>query len=249
MRRSDFAALGALVAVGLVWWARRPSEPPRPAAHWQVPGIPAQARPSRLGALPLPMETAAPSDLGAGGGVLRAPPPDARDAAMPATSLTQVIAGDKLASLEDVLRAGNDNDPRIDREFNALSLVDRRRFRAKYERLDELAPEHRNDLGMIVFLLGKNLRDGEDWAFLRRVVQELPCLSMEDCAKPPAKADDEGNVAITLVYPQLVALAQAQRVMKEGGSGSREALSVLQAGAASPSPLVSRKAASILSGR
>ena len=121
---------------------------------------------------------------------------------------------DPLRTLEAILQSRNDNDPRLDTDFNTLSVEARRLFRERYR---QIAPERRNERGTIVYLLGKNLRDDEDWAFLREVVSEPPCLSLADCAKPstgPAEMGDE----VTLAYPALVALKQAQRALEQGAS-------------------------------
>ncbi|MBI5209703.1 MAG: hypothetical protein HY927_07025 [Elusimicrobia bacterium] len=136
----------------------------------------------------------------------------------------------KLETLEDILRSRNDNDPRLDRDFNDLSPEAKRLFRRKYA---ELPPESRNDRGTIVYLLGKNLDDAEDWRFLRDVAGEPPCLNLAGCSTEPApglaKAFGED---VTLAYPSLVALKQAQRVLEGPPTPERraEALAVVAAG-------------------
>lgn len=147
---------------------------------------------------------------------------------------------DKAALLDEILLSRNDNDPRLDSAFNTLTPATRRLFREKYR---ALPPESRNQRGTIVHLLGKNLDAPEDWAFLREVVGEPPCLSLTDCAKPPAGGEGGPGDAVTLAYPALVALKQAERVLAEGGPGRDEALSVALAGKASPVAKVSQAAA------
>ncbi len=129
----------------------------------------------------------------------------------------------------------NDNDPRLDRDFNSLSDEAKALFRKKYR---ALAPERRNELGTIVYLLGKNISTAEDWDFLREVAAEPPCLSLADCSR---SADDN---AVTLAYPALVALKQAQRVL-ETTTSSPEAVQVVAAGKASSVPAVRRLATKI----
>lgn len=145
----------------------------------------------------------------------------------------------KLKVLEEVLRARNDNDPRLDSDFNALAPEAKRLFRLKYA---ELPAEARNDRGTIVYLLGKNLSAPEDWAFLRGVAGEAPCLSLEDCARKPSATAALGD-EVTLAYPSLVALKQAQRALEAGGPARPEALSVLEAGKASKMPAAAKLAA------
>jgi len=141
---------------------------------------------------------------------------------------------EKLNTLEEILASRNDNDSRLDTAFNNLSPETKRLFREKYSRL---APERHNERGTIVFLLGKNPNSPEDWQFLRSVVTEPPCLSMEDCSKPVKL---EGNhreigVEVTLAYPAIVAVKQAERALK---NGSAEAASVINAAKSSPSKIV-----------
>ena len=251
MKRAGFGLAGSLIAVGILWWTHRPPEEIQPAPVWHAPEIPLQALPSRAGAMPLPIERPAASGVArfSGPGAFSAPGPELHDAGPLSAAAGLARPNDAVAVLEDVLRRGNDNDPRLDHAFNTLSVEDRQRFREKYDRLQRLAPERRNELGTIVFLLGKNLHDADDWAFMRRIVMEPPCLSMENCAHAPStKVDDDGNVAITLVYPQLVALAQAKKALAFG-KGNGEALAVLRAAQSSASPIVSNKASDILYGR
>jgi hypothetical protein len=120
----------------------------------------------------------------------------------------------KLTILEDVLRSRNDNDPRLDQEFNDLTPEAKRLFRNEYR---EIAVEKRNQRGTIVYLLGKNLRTADDWKFFREVALEPPCLSMSNCSKKPAPGSDEEATGdeVTLAYPSLVALRQARRAVEE----------------------------------
>ncbi len=147
----------------------------------------------------------------------------------------------KLATLEDILRARNDNDPRLDRDFIGLSEEAKRLFRGKYR---ALAPERLNERGTIVYLLGKNLQTGDDWSFLRAVAAEPPCLSLENCSTASAAGGGESGDEVTLAYPSLVALRQAARAAEEGASKS-EARSVLEAAKTSRMRAVVRLAASL----
>ena len=134
----------------------------------------------------------------------------------------------KLAELEEILRSRNDNDPRLDRDFQGLSPEAKARFREKYASIPR---ERRNERGTVVYLLGRNLDRPEDWEFMRAVAAEEPCLSLADCAKPSNGGPGEGD-DVTLAYPSLVALHQAARAL-EAGAPAAEARPVLDAAKAS----------------
>lgn len=136
----------------------------------------------------------------------------------------------KLRLLDDILVSRNDNDPRLDRDFQGLSAETKQRFRLRYR---QLAPERRNERGTIVYLLGLNLGSAADWDFLREVVSEPPCLSLADCSRPGA-ASEMGD-EVTLAYPALVALRQARRA-----ENAAEKARVLHAAKGSRMPAVRR---------
>ena len=146
----------------------------------------------------------------------------------------------KLVELDEILASRNDNDPRLDRDFLALTSRTKSAFRDKYR---ALPPERRNERGIIVYLLGKNLSAPEDWEFLRVVAGEEPCLSLADCAKAPEGESGPGD-AVTLAYPSLVALRQAARAVDEGALRSA-ALPIFEAAKASRVKAVSRLALSL----
>lgn len=141
----------------------------------------------------------------------------------------------KLDLLEAILASHNDNDPRLDSAFVDLTPEAKSLFRAKYA---ALARERRNERGTIVYLLGKNLRAPEDWAFLREVVAEPPCLSLADCGQRSGGPAEPGD-GVTLAYPQLVALTQAARAASPEGRG------VLETARASKDAKVAAKAAAL----
>ena len=152
----------------------------------------------------------------------------------------------KLKTLEEIMRSRNDNDPRLDRDFNALSPEAKRLFRKKYR---EIPAERRNERGTIVYLLGGgNLRAAEDWAFLREVAAEPPCLSLSDCSRKPKPGGGEEAAGdeVTLAYPSLVALKQAERALEAAaeapGPAEKEAMSVIEAGKNSRTRAVARLA-------
>jgi hypothetical protein len=156
----------------------------------------------------------------------------------------------KVQTLIEILKARNDNDPRLDTEFKALSPAAKRLFREQYR---ALAPEKRNERGTVVFLLGRNLTSPEDFTFLEGVLSEPPCLSMADCSQPAKGAGAESShlemgTEVSLAYPQLVALVSVEHLIDQAGSngGSIAELDrvreTLSAGAKSPDSKVSAKA-------
>lgn len=148
-------------------------------------------------------------------------------------------ASPALLELRDVLRAGNDDDPRLDSDFNALSPQDKRLFRAEYE---SLAPERRNQRGTIVYLIGRNALDADDWTFFKSVVEEPPCRSLADCAQAPRSGGTEAvGDEVTLAYPALVALRQSAPHLKDARQAA-SARAVLEAGLKSPTRAVVRLA-------
>ena len=171
--------------------------------------------------------------LGGGGGA-RLPPP---------VSVPGSEARATLALLEEILASRDDNDPRLDREFVGLSAEEKALFRAAYAARPR---ERLNERGTIVYLLGRNLTAPEDWAFLREVAAEPPCLSLADCAKASAAAGEHGD-AVTIAYPSLVALRQAHRAAAEGAPAA-ETRSVLEAARTSKAPAVTRLARALAPG-
>ncbi|MDE2290665.1 MAG: hypothetical protein KGL53_01175, partial [Elusimicrobia bacterium] len=115
----------------------------------------------------------------------------------------------KVAELKAILASRNDNDPRLDRDFDALTAADKAAFRALYR---ALPPEKRNELGTVVYLLGRNVSGPEDWAFLRAAAAEPRCWSLADCGRRPSGPSDPADVGddVTLAYPALVALKRAE---------------------------------------
>jgi len=143
----------------------------------------------------------------------------------------------KLKTLEDILRSKNDNDPRLDSDFASLSPAAKRLLRQRY---GESAPERRNERGTIVYLLGRSASSREDWEFLRAVASEPPCLSLADCSKKAPQAEGALGQEVTLAYPSLVALKQAERALPAEG-----ARLVIEAAKRSKTPIVRRTAARV----
>ncbi|MEK7233968.1 MAG: hypothetical protein AAB268_09150 [Elusimicrobiota bacterium] len=240
MKRAVLAAtaLGTLIA----FLSLRQTPTPRPSSQAELPP-PTPNRP--------PSSAAGREPIAGHPSTVLAAAPEFRARQIPkrggprAGFSAQTMAKEDL--LDDISRSKNDNDPRLDSGFNDLSPETKTIFRLKYRRLPH---ERFNERGTIVYLLGKNLASPEDWAFLRELVVEPPCLSLTDCTKEDefAQAREKTGDAVTLAYPALVALKQAQRVLEDahsGGADRREALAVIRAAKSSRAPIVVQTAVEI----
>ena len=159
-----------------------------------------------------------------------------------------------LATLIDILASKNDNDPRLDRDFNQLSADDKLAFQQHYRKL---AAEKRNERGTIVFLLGRNLTAVADFGFLQEVLTEPACLSLADCSREERR-DDRGNHEdhadhygadreLTLAYPQVVAIKSVERALEQTGNAelTNAALATLHTAQNSRIPTVARLAGKV----
>ena len=186
----------------------------------------------------------APGDAGVSQGLQASPSPPA---AIPASAEDRNLA----QALNQILVSKNDNDPRLDRDFNHLSPAAKELFRQKYR---ELPPEKLNQKGTIVFLLCRNLSSEKDFEFLKEVMNEPPCLSMSDCAKDPGPASSEDlhhdlGSGITLIYPKLVSLLGIGNYLKQPQTDPalvQQADQLLEQSARSNNPRIAQKAAQIL---
>lgn len=152
-----------------------------------------------------------------------------------------------MAELRQIIASKNDNDPRLDADFNGLTADEKAAFRAEYKAIPR---ELVNERGTIVFLLGKNIRAADDWAFMTVVAGEPRCWSLADCGrKPTGDGDDESGDAVTLAYPSLVALKQAQRFLEApsaaDAANTTGARAVVEAGKKSDAPAANRLATTI----
>ncbi|MBC7369940.1 MAG: hypothetical protein H7326_00140 [Bdellovibrionaceae bacterium] len=134
----------------------------------------------------------------------------------------------RMVILDELLSSRDDNDPRIDQEFKFLNGESKIALRAKY---DSLPAEKRNERGLIVFLLGRNLKDAADFQFFKSVVEEPACQSLADCSQAPAASfnrDEEDHAAgqgAALAYPQLVAIKSVQRILDKKNQFAPELVS------------------------
>jgi len=153
----------------------------------------------------------------------------------------------KVAVLTEILTSKNDNDPRIDTELRDFSPAAKAAIQKKYA---ELEPEKRNARGTMVFLLGREIKDPGELSFFKSVLQEKPCLSLENCEKAPGghSGEEEHLEAInetTASYPQLLAVRalahRANDLVDTGQEGSplySAILGTLKEALQSPNPKV-----------
>ncbi len=111
----------------------------------------------------------------------------------------------KISVLKEILAEKNDNDPRMDTDLKNLSNEDKDALVDMYK---DLKAESLNDKGTIAFLIGRELTRPEDAEFLKNILSEEPCLSLENCGVTNSERDPHmDNVNnVTLSYPQIVAL-------------------------------------------
>lgn len=157
----------------------------------------------------------------------------------------------KWEALQEILVSRNDNDPRIDKEFKNLSDQMHRTLQAQYH---EFPLENRNQRGLIAFLIARDLKDTEDLEFLKKIYQEAPCLSLENCGSrtssdPHLSGIDESSMN----YPQLVSLYQLEAQLRTkpelflDGSMKDHARAVIEQALRFPVNSVQKKAAEIQS--
>lgn len=155
----------------------------------------------------------------------------------------------KWTSFKEILASKNDNDPRINGELKNLSDDFHSLLYSEYQ---TLPAESRNERGMIVFLLTRDLRTDEDFAFLRKVYDEAPCLSLGDCnSRSQSDPHLSGIDQTTMNYPQLAELYQIEdRLTREPklleDTNMRENFkATIDAALKFPVPIVQKKAAEI----
>lgn len=114
----------------------------------------------------------------------------------------------KLKILDEIFATKNDNDGRLDTEFNDISPELREALIVSYKSMPK---ERLNERGTVIFLLGKKIEKESDLDFFKDVIAEAPCLSLNDCsADNTVEIPGEEHLAeaqeTTLVYPQLMSL-------------------------------------------
>lgn len=114
----------------------------------------------------------------------------------------------KLKILDEIFAAKNDNDPRLDTEFNDMTPEMKAALIVSYKSLPK---ERLNERGTMIFLLGKKIENENDLDFFQDVIAEAPCLSLQDCSSDSAvEGPGDNHLAeaqeTTLIYPQLISL-------------------------------------------
>lgn len=144
----------------------------------------------------------------------------------------------KLDILNQILASGNDNDPRLDTSFNDMTQEEKRALESKYAALPR---EQHNQRGTIVYLLGRDPRTKADWDFLSETAAEPPCQGLRSCDSAEDLPNDHRDIGIelTLSYPSMMALRQAENAVKRGNSAG---MAVVRAAAESSSRVVSEEA-------
>jgi hypothetical protein len=141
----------------------------------------------------------------------------------------------QMKALSEIFTSRNDNDPRIDTELKDFSPAMKHALATRYARI---TAEKRNEKGTIVFLLGREISSKEDVGFLKEVLLEKPCMSLQDCSKAPAAeagADEHLDTIneTTIRYPQLMAIralrAKALELKSAGGKEPELLASIIQA--------------------
>lgn len=164
-----------------------------------------------------------------------------------AEDLSKDYGQEKVMLLREILASKNDNDPRLDTEFKSLSTQTKILMKKEYK---SMKPENFNEKGTIVFLLGHNLTDQDDFNFLSQVLSEPPCLSLKDCSHLPEQGDQEDSFnRITLVYPQIVSLKAIENYLSANSGDPalrKRAAEILKQATQSASSTVSQEARSFV---
>jgi hypothetical protein len=152
-----------------------------------------------------------------------------------------------------ILASKNDNDPRLDSELRVLGEGAKHLLKSRYK---QTPAEGLNERGTLVFLLGRNMTSNNDMLFMMSVVGSPRCLSLGDCAHADGAQDaaheahHSGTNAITLAYPQIVALKAIESYLNRGGNDTAmlaaARASLAQAAHQAPDPLVAGYARSLL---
>ena len=156
-------------------------------------------------------------------------------------------ASKPMATLNEILSAHADNDPRLDTELLHLDAPTKQLFRERYA---SIAREEQNDRGTIIFLLGRNIVDADDVQFLVSVLSETPCLSLENCGTPPARTNaHEAPSDMALAYSQAVSIVSFERFLTANPTSDLRGsiLESLQAAKHSSSSTISRLSEKALS--
>jgi hypothetical protein len=116
----------------------------------------------------------------------------------------------KLKVLSEIMTSKNDNDPRLDADLKNLSDADKIALKDFYK---SLKSESLNERGTVVFLMGRSIQGSEDLDYMKDILAEEPCMSLDNCtAKNVAKDTHLDSMdETTMSYPQQVALESISR--------------------------------------
>lgn len=128
----------------------------------------------------------------------------------PLPKKVETVPGDaRIPAIERWLEAGGEGD---ETAMGDPATYDEKLVEKLVEKYEQYPLERRRERGALVYLLSRTYPEKDALAFLRRVIREKPCLSLENCASPATGHDDhDPSLATTLAYPQLMALAMAEQ--------------------------------------
>lgn len=155
----------------------------------------------------------------------------------------------KFEIVQDILSSKNDNDPRIDVELKTLDPLLKLVLQEKY---NQLAEENRNQRGLLIYLISREIQSEQDLTFIKTVYEEPPCMSLSDCRSAGDFNPHMDSVnQVTLDYPQKVGLYQLEKSLVENAqllsnpSFRKAAIELLQTAEKFPVPSIQKQAQKI----
>jgi hypothetical protein len=198
--RNKLLFLGALFLAALLFYFRKDKPSAQEA---EAPGKPIRFVPPTP-TIPRPAQV-----------VVNGIPTKNNQAAQAQMELTKALSPDDKKLFEiftQIMISKNDNDPRLDKELRHLSPELKKTLQREYALLPD---ERRNEKGLIVFLIARDVSVPEDLQFLESVYQESPCLSLANCqVRGPEDPHFSGINEVSLVYPQIAGLFQLETQLK-----------------------------------
>jgi hypothetical protein len=116
----------------------------------------------------------------------------------------------KLKTLAEIMGSKNDNDPRLDTDLKNLTEQDKVALKDFYS---DLKLESLNERGTVVFLMGRSIQGPEDLDYMKDVLAEDPCMSLDNCTSKNVAKDThlDSMDETTMSYPQQIALESISR--------------------------------------
>lgn len=155
----------------------------------------------------------------------------------------------KFEVVEDILDSKNDNDPRLDSELKNLTPELKLALQTRYKQLPE---EKRNERGLLLHLVARELNSIQDLEFIQSAYEEPPCMGLSDCRQ--ADNFDPHMDALnqtTLDYPQKVGLYHLEKSLGErpqlleDAAFKNAAIELLKSAENFPVPSIQRQAKKI----